>query len=43
VNSVLVISFKRTSITDKWAKGHTHTWRCQNHCSGVYCLSFGLV
>jgi len=21
----------------------THTWCCKDHCSGIYCLSFGLV
>ena len=29
--------------TDSTSYPGTHTWRCQEHCSGVYRLSFGLV
>jgi len=29
--------------TDPTSYPVTHTWRCQDYCSGVYCLSFGLV
>ena len=29
--------------TDATSYPVTHTWRCQDYCSGVYCQSFGLV